>query len=75
MLTIAGVMTGDQARTVRLGLKLSARRLGELVGTTESSIYRWEQRRGSAVPLMYEHALLHVVSLRSEQRRRQDNCA
>jgi DNA-binding transcriptional regulator YiaG len=56
-------MTGDEARTVRRGLRLSARQLAEILGTTESSIYRWELRHERAVPLMFEHALLHVVSL------------
>lgn len=69
MLTIPGVMTGDEARTVRRGLKLSARRVGEEVGTTESSIYRWEQRHGSAVPRMYERALRDLVREISERGR------
>lgn len=69
MLTILGVMTGDEARAVRRGLKLSARRVGEEVGSTESSIYRWEQRRGGAVPKMYERALRDLVRELSERGR------
>lgn len=62
-LRIRGTMTGNEARNARRGLKMSARELGEAVGVTESSIYRWEMRRERAVPLLFEHALLHVVGL------------
>jgi DNA-binding transcriptional regulator YiaG len=56
-----GDMTGNEARTLRLGLRLSAAKLGVLIGTTESSIYRWEKRGERAVPRMYAHALKNVV--------------
>jgi len=62
-------MTGDEARAVRRGLKLSARKVGEEVGTTESTIYRWEQRHEKPVPRMYERALRDLVREISERGR------
>lgn len=63
-------MTGDEARTIRRGLKMSARQLAEAVGTTESSIYRWELRHTRPVPLMFEKALRYVVVEQSNGGRR-----
>lgn len=70
LITIAGDMTGDEARAIRIGLGLSARQVAEECGTTESSIYRWEWRRDQSVPRMYERALRDLVR---EVRRRQRN--
>ena len=62
-------MTGAEARAIRRSLKLSARRLGELLGTTETSIYRWELRGTQLdVPLMYELALRQVFREEIERR-------
>ena len=70
LITIAGDMTGDEARTLRLGLGMSARAVGEELGTTESSVYRFEWRHDKPVPRMYERALLHLVAeVRGKQRR------
>jgi len=64
-------MTGDEARNIRRGLRKSAREVGELVGTTESSVYRWELRGNRAVPLMYEMALNYlVIKLAAESEKR-----
>ena len=62
-------MTGDEARNIRRGLRKSARQIGELVGTTESSIYRWELRGQRSVPLMYEMALHYLVIKIAEEER------
>jgi len=69
-------MTGDEARTLRQGLGLSARRLAEAVGSNESSVYRWEWRREKPVPRMYELALQHLVYLHRRRRDEQlkDDC-
>lgn len=63
-------MTGDEARAIRRGLRMSARQLAEAVGTTESTIYRWELRRARFVPVMFERALRYVVIEHSNGDRR-----
>lgn len=67
-------MTGDEARSHRRALKLSARALGERVGATESSIYRWESRGPRPVPKMYELALLYIVATEAQKRRGKAAC-
>jgi DNA-binding transcriptional regulator YiaG len=59
---MAGDMTGNEARALRLGMSLSARALALLVGTNESSIYRWEWRKQREVPRMYALALRMLVN-------------
>lgn len=55
---------------------MSARKLAEACGTTESSIYRWELRRERSVPLMYELALQTLVRrFRRRERGELEECA
>lgn len=62
-------MTGDEAKALRQGLGMSAREVSEELGTTESSIYRWERRRARHVPKLYEKALLWLVNDVAQRRR------
>ena len=71
--TMDGDMTGDEARALRRGMRLSARLLALEVGTNESSVYRWERRGSHEVPRMYAYALLYVVQLRSRRRGNGEN--
>jgi len=69
-------MTGDEARLLRHGMRLSARRVAEECGTTESSIYRWEWRGEKPVPRMYERALRDLArEYRRKERGDADDCA
>ena len=54
-------MTGDEARALRQGIGFSARQVAEELGTTESTVYRFEWRRDGEVPRMYARALRDLV--------------
>jgi len=54
-------MTGNEARAIRRSLGLSAREIGLVLGTNESSIYRWEWRERQYVPRYYAAALHHLL--------------
>jgi DNA-binding transcriptional regulator YiaG len=63
--TIPGDMTGNEARAIRDGMRLSRRALAQELGTNESSIYRWERRGDHEVPRMYMRALRDLLRERS----------
>lgn len=55
------LMTGNEARAIRRSLRLSAREMGLVLGTNESSIYRWEWRKREYIPRHYAVALHHFL--------------
>src|SRR5262245_47405855 len=70
--TLAEDMTGDEARALRMGLGMSAREVAEAVGTTESTVYRFEWRHDHSVPRMYALALKQVLQEMRRRERGQD---
>ena len=62
-------MTGDEARALRRGLRLSARELALELGVSTKAVYRWEKRGQHSVPRMYAFALLYVVNQRAQRSR------
>jgi transcriptional regulator with XRE-family HTH domain len=66
-------MTGDEARALRQGLRLSARELALELGVSAKAIYRWEKREQREVPRMYSYALRYVVNQRAQHKRDDDD--
>ena len=60
-------MTGDEARVIRNGMRLSAAKLAVLIGTDRSTVYRFEKRGDREVPRMYAHALRNVLRERAQE--------
>jgi hypothetical protein len=71
-----GAVTGDEVRVLRSWLDLTVPQFADLVGTSQATVYRWEQAGPKLVAVEPGHLrLLSVMRLQAQSERRDEVAA